>query len=192
MPKHNPKSSNKSRITALAVAVIILVVGVVTFILFRPDGMLNRQAQQGADTTQPAKSEPPIAETPSTDIDDKRYLVLEEWGVRFEVPEGLEGVRYYKTSDNLYQFTTQRVEALGDICDEPNDRGTDASRLGGLGRTTKPDWNTDENPPLGGGAIEGYYYYYQGAQSICSTRDVDAQYQDKQLIESMIKSLGRA
>ena len=203
MPKHNQKPAKQHKIILVTVAVLVLVVGLVAFALFHSGGILNSRVQQPEADTSPPVLQSPVAETPSGISSEGRYLVLEDWGVKFEVPEGLSGVRYYRQNSNIYpelksvanewyEFSTARVEALGgkgdNICVEPNDRNLPASRLGGVIRST--EILPIETRPLNGQPIGDYYYYYYGSsQSVCSVDSTDIQQADLSAVHEMIKSI---
>lgn len=88
------------------------------------------------------------------------YVVIEEWGVRFKLVEGLEGVEYFQPKDiDGFTFTTNKLTELPN-CAEQSGRVV----LGLLSR------NQTILPAYGGvlKQINGYYYQYQGPQSTCS------------------------
>lgn len=187
MPKHNSKRTDNRKYIILAIITVILIGSVTSFALFSSGGVFNSQTQQSEASPQPTPLQTPDTQDLS-DISDTHYLTLEDWGVKFEIPNGVGELKYYKDG-NFYSFTTSRVEALGDLCVSPNDQGVGAVRLAAIGRTMEPDWNIEENPPLGDRVIGGYYYYIIGSQSLCSSKGADIQTADKKLIESIFKTI---
>jgi hypothetical protein len=119
------------------------------------------------------------------------YLVLENWGIKFKLPENSGEIRYYKedvTNDNdsseLYSFTTKRVEELGEYC-SPDSR-EDPIRLAFISRS---DIKLDHilNATLANNEpINGYYYYMAGTQNLCANKGDELQTTDKSMIEKML------
>lgn len=207
MVKNN--STKKSKIIIL-IALVLVLVGIVIFvILYRPGGVLSQNVQEGIDTNEPAQpgaQNPTSPDEPKDVTLDKRYLVLEDWGVQFIIPEGLEGIRYYKVNGTggrddayYYEFTTERVELLGGQCREPAEHSVPGViRLVSVSRyTSKLDLgNRGSQPALMNeeNTINGYYYYRSTTQSDCRNND-DSEAsakllrQDVLLLESMIQTI---
>lgn len=130
---------------------------------------------------------------------NKGYLVLSDWGVKFKLNDSLKNtqVKYYKVSDSdwgdVYEFTTSRVEALGEGCVVTHsvlgDQG--ATRLASLFRLNKPN-TIEASPPILIRQIDDYYYYYRGAQATCSSTGLDLQSADLTNVVDMLKGLEKA
>lgn len=191
MVKNN--STKKSKFIIL-IALVLVLVGIVIFvILYRPGGVLSQNVQEGIDTNEPAQpgaQNPTSPDEPKDVTLDKRYLVLEDWGVRFTIPEGLEGVKYYKKHDWGYYFTTERVEAIGsqdgDICDGSS---SGAYTLVAVSRTKEALPKETDPKPLPNTPIDGYYYYWDGSHSVCSDKSMDIQTEDRKKIETMVQTI---
>jgi len=118
------------------------------------------------------------------------YFVLDDWSIKFKIPDGLTGIKYYKVSDS-YELTTSRVEDLGGDCKEPaDDEVPGVIRLGGIGRKSDP---VDSEYVLmlnDGEPISGYYYWYSAAQSTCAYDDPEGlQAIDRDLLSNMVNSI---
>lgn len=167
-------------IAVLAVAVIGLVVW--RFIDANTATSNNTQAEQIGDTTQTTTNQTTI----DTSIDqNKGYVVIDDWGVRFKSENNLT-VKYYKQAvdgEEVYEFTTATVEALNG-CSGKYDSGRIAGSLGTVSRTnSKLTTNETQSPPValhGGQAINGYYYYYFRPQALCSISDSDGSVEQQQ------------
>ena len=138
---------------------------------------------------------------PKDDKDEnKGYVVLSDWGVKFKMPTNIGEVTYYKKTapenrqgvKEYYEFSTKRVEELGGQCIEPNDIGF-VIRLASLSRSQN---NPEPNPtypsqvPVNEGkAINGYYYYAEGGHSVCATEGYTdgIQKQDRDTIYQMLQ-----
>lgn len=125
----------------------------------------------------------------STNDSEKQYLVLEDWGIKFKLPQTESEIVYYKEEANgveYYDFTTRRVEALGGICAESDDQGS-VTRLGSISRSSTKNedhpsaYAINDNEPLG-----DYYYYNSGAQSLCADASPEIQAEDRKLVNDML------
>jgi hypothetical protein len=123
------------------------------------------------------------------------YLVLKDWGVEFAIPKGMSTILQYELNASpnnegivtYYEFSTQRVEALGGQCGA-SDPVLGVVRLALLDRTRTQIENdssggvaTNNNKPL-----NGYYYYASSAQSTCSNNGIDQQLQDRSALYKML------
>lgn len=125
---------------------------------------------------------------------NKGYLVLKDWGIKFKIPETKSEIVYYKVQIDdgfFYDFTTKRVEALGENCVDGNSPGG-ATRLGAVGRsTTKKTDNIGSRPfnrnneAMG----DGYYYYLSYTSALCADTSGDIQGEDRAVIVNMLDSL---
>lgn len=195
--------SSQTKLIAVVVIAVLLIFAIVAAFYTKVGNIFLRQ-DQGADSdmnTTRVEVTPAATGGPAA---PERYLVINDWKVEFEVPVGLDGVKYYKKTgspypelssvDNeFYQFTTQRVESIGgkgdNLCIEPNDRGQTSPRLGGLIRSTGV--LPVGSDPLNASPINGYYYYYDmsGSGSLCSKINTDLQQRDLESIQSMLKTI---
>lgn len=124
----------------------------------------------------------------------ERYLVLEDWRVKFKISSDIDEVRYYKKTDpnpdvnEYYELSTKRVENLGERCVEPNMDGY-ATRLASIERSKVkiegPHPSTayvNNNEP-----INGYYYYVSRPQSLCASGNVEMQMSDTNLLHELLQ-----
>jgi hypothetical protein len=71
-----------------------------------------------AKTAQPPPSPTNQTKKPTDPSEDGKYLIIKEWGVRFELPEDLRGDIYYKTAGNditkleRASFASTRLDSL--------------------------------------------------------------------------------
>jgi len=124
------------------------------------------------------------------------YLTLKDWGVKFKIPEGLVGVKAYKRpfpensrgfSNSSYEFTTERVEALGQWCSAITEGSNTVTRLGGISRSSqKQSEYVSAAPANDNNSVGGYYYYVSGGQATCSSEGNDLQLQDLRAINDML------
>lgn len=128
----------------------------------------------------------------SGDISDstKGYLVLEDWGVKFKQPSdiGSSTINYYLTSDGSYEFTTSKIEALGQDCSH------DSSHFMPQYYVTR--MTSAPNPEAASGGvllkkIENYYYNLNSSQAPCSdvTGASNVFNTDRPVLESFLKTI---
>ena len=119
------------------------------------------------------------------------YLVLKDWGIKLKIPETKSEIVYYKVDNEdgpNYEFTTKRVEALGDSCVEPSKQGS-VARLGVLiRRLTKLDEPYSPNPANNNEPLNGYYYYVAGINAPCAMDSPEIQLEDRNLINDMLRN----
>ncbi|SHV14454.1 Uncharacterised protein [Mycobacteroides abscessus subsp. abscessus] len=186
-------TSNNNKKTLLIALGVVVVIALGGIFYWQNDKQLST-----ADTTGSSQTTGDNVETKNPDLADPgtpagaEYLILEDWGIKFKLPPKLGEVRYYKVGEN-YEFSTRKVEALGQQCVEPSNRDY-VTRLGYLSRTTKlPDHSVGSISPVNDGQpINGHYYMYGAGQSICSTEGGDVQKADSNLIYEMIKTIEAA
>jgi len=124
------------------------------------------------------------------------YLMLKDWGVKFKIPAGLKDVKAYKDIASVdsqeaiefYEFSTGRVEAIGQWCSARTAGKSNVTRLGIVDRTKKKQKEIVSAVPVNGNnPIGDYYYYMSGAQATCSDEGTDTQGQDMRLIVDMLQ-----
>ena len=136
---------------------------------------------------------------PKEEVDlNKGYLVLEDWGIKFKLPDSGSEVRSYKLPvkpndmgfTEIYEFTTKRVEELGGRCAKATSDGS-AIRLALLQRT--PQYLDEVTGTIrlnDGQPINGYYYFLTGAQSVCSDGNDEVsgqiQIEDRKLVTDLL------
>ena len=122
-------------------------------------------------------------------VDEAKYLILDDWGVRFKLPQDGVSVLYKKTTGNgmvTYGFNTQAVDALGGYC-------TLDKASGGLAAVTREsaklvDYASmkplNNNEPIG-----GYYYYMSGSQAPCSDSNQALEMSERQKLMNMLETI---
>ena len=183
------KNSQNQTGSAHVVVIIILVVailGLLGFIFWQNFMMPNSKTVE-----QPKLIQQEVKEESKSTVDlNEGYFVLDDWGIKFKIPQGLTGIKYYKVG-NTYELTTNRVEDLGGDCREPAvDEVPGVIRLGGIGRQNEPI-NSEYLPKLNDGKpIGGYYYSYYAAQSTCAYSDPEGlQMIDRSLLLNMVNGI---
>lgn len=193
------RSSPSKRPIVIASVMILTLLAVVLFLFVYRDKIpfLNTFNTLSSSSPQTEPSAAP-AEQPNEQPIDKQYLVLEDWAVKFKIPNGLTEVKYYYNAEyDSYDFTTERVEALGGQCKEPPEYPVPGViRLISVARGNKP---VEEGRPTGLVGIPlndnvnlgGYYYRYNGAQSSCAngSDDEGIQSKDRELLRSMVNTI---
>jgi len=169
----------------IIIILIIAILGVLGYVAW--NNLLAPKSN--SQTAQNDTKSPQVPEKNTVDDPNKGYLVLKDWGVKFQIPDGLTDVKYYKVDGyDSYELTTSRVEDLGGDCTTPPvDKVPGVIRLDGLSRTqTKREEFMSSQPANNNEPINGYYYIATGGQSLCSNEGVDIQKQDRDLIYQMI------
>jgi len=180
----------------IVIIIVIALLGVLGFVFWNS---ISQKAVNDATTDTPTSStagdEPQrIAPSPET---DKDYLDLQEWGVKFKLPSQSYGITYYQLltngsglargfDDHYYEFSTKEVENLGGECVDSGD-GT-VIRLASLSRSKNKIETQGAILVNDGQPIEGYYYYLQGAQSTCSSDNINLQSQSRDSLVELLKS----
>ena len=188
MPKPTRKSTKKR---TLIIAAIIITALLTAFILLHQSGALRGITGQSHTPTEPS-DQPASPTEPAPQPPEEQYLVLEDWGVQFEIPEGLEP-KYYKTYDErnnreIYEFTTRAIENLGGACIEPNNEGLHPPRIILLRETDA----MQDRIPLRNSPIDGYYYYLTGSPYYCSDHGDRLQDADMKSLLSMLETISVA
>jgi hypothetical protein len=136
----------------LIVVVILIVALVLSLVLWRV-------LEVGKNKVQPA--------TPKGDssqkAESKEYVTIREWGIRFKVPEALQGAEHFKplhTTGDSFTFTTPALAASAYECRQVSGNIV----LGLLTRSTQQDPQWGESIAK----IGNYYFLYRAPQSACS------------------------
>lgn len=181
------RNQNGSALVVVIIFAVVAILGVLGYVAWS-----NFFAPKDDKVTQTTTSVQVDEDTVAVDPNEG-YLVIEDWDVRFKLPENSGEIRFYKDSGSDtegYSFSTKRVEDLGERCVEPNDIG-EVIRLAGLNRSTElPDEDPiypRDVPVNEGKPINGYYYYAFGAQSLCAVNGSGAtQAEDRNMIYEML------
>lgn len=153
----------------------------------------NPPAQQ----LQTAQTQQPETQTPIQQTNN--YLIIKEWGIKFEKPAGMEDLKYLlkfnTASDGAVYFSTQKLLDLDKnfnagktSCD------VDQAPIGALGRTKNLPGPNDRQIPTNT-KIGAYYYWFDGSQAACSENKQVVELETKQtssLSVSIRKSLKSA
>lgn len=114
------------------------------------------------------------------------YLVLEDWGVKFQLPTDLGSnvITYHKATDltDGYYFSTQRVEAQGGAC-VPTGQGY--TSMGAITRQNSLATGVSYGPVLVD-KIGAYYYYYSHPQATCGDNVANAEVEDAGMLQVML------
>lgn len=96
----NKKTLARLRIAVICFAVVLVISsGVFTFLTIKSN---NENAKlQDAITSQQSSPEPPII---TETLDETKYLVVKEWGIRFQVPPQFASLSYKIVTDNRLEF----------------------------------------------------------------------------------------
>lgn len=120
-------------------------------------------------------------------IPENEYLILEDWGIKFKIPEGSSGIKFYKFANiDAYDFSTDRVEALGGLCVDPE--VGEAVRLASIGRLPTRSENTTSTAFFIDQPIDGYYYHVQGSQAACAESEYKMQSEDRLMLFEMLSN----
>jgi hypothetical protein len=145
------------------------------------------------DTKPVASSDGTAITTPAKQVDDssKDYIFLKDWGVKFKIPESKSEIIDYAVQNEFgthYEFTTRRVEALGENCVKPNGQGP-AGTLGAISRSaTKIEEPMGSEAVNNNEALNGYYYYVSASQAPCASASHDIQSEDRSTVVRMLLS----
>lgn len=173
------------------VIIAVLALAVIGLLVWRFVDSNNKKTEEATTSTQTEQSTETKDNTKQSvqeaDLNEG-YIVLEDWGVRFK-PSGGTRFSYSKTKDgDYYRFSTSVLENLGKYCEASE---------GGKGTvfrspTKDPSDSVVYGLPLNNGqAINGYYYFMQGPQSMgCGDYEPNQQQIDTELAQAaLIKSL---
>ncbi len=124
--------------------------------------------------------------------DSSNSIVLEDWGIKFDISEydlPTGGITYRKSINNheAYEFSTARVEALGQRCSTPDGR-----KLATISRVHtaagEQPLELQGTPINESNPIDGYTYYTNSAQATCSDEGMSVQIDDMQLLLRIISN----
>lgn len=179
--------SKGSAHVVVTVILVIALLGAVGFIFwqnFIKTELVSQTKVEVQDKTSDVKKD-------EVQDENEGYVVLREWNVRFKLPQGSEEIVYYPAQTQVgahYEFTTKRVENLGEGCVEPGVNGI-VTRLGYLSRSQTKNQElhgsvaANNNEP-----IDGYYYYVSAAQSTCAEQSLEIQSADRTLVTEILKA----
>jgi hypothetical protein len=102
-----------------------------------------------------------ISNNSSTNISTASDLTIQEWGVQFQKPAGMDDLEYAITANDIIKFSTQQLQNLNQDC------APATGAIGALSRskngTLDGDFSTSTSAPIG-----GYYYYFTIPNGPCS------------------------
>jgi hypothetical protein len=191
MAKTVSSKKNPKRVLIVISIVAVLLVGALLLSMYlRQTSIFSSINSSSSPESIPMTPTTPEQQTPGV---DGNYLTIQDWGVKFEIPLGLNGIKYYKVANHdSYEFTTKRVEDLGDQCNTSTTNET-VIRIGGVSRrdTPRPESQYTAPYPLNNNNdLGGKYYTYSMTQSSCSTNDPNGfQQRDRQLLEEMFMTI---
>lgn len=167
------------------VIAVILFVGLVGAVGFAAWQGMQKKTDNNVETpktSSAADSSKKIDTTPTPD----EYFRIASWGVKFRYTDAVKKVTSYKVDAmDGYDFSTPKVEALGERCDA----GSDAVYLVRLSRETKKIENPYDTPLNDNRPINGYYYYLAAGQSLCSNAQGTLQQQERDNVIEMLKGI---
>ncbi|MDR0957173.1 MAG: hypothetical protein LBM09_01185 [Candidatus Nomurabacteria bacterium] len=154
----NEKANNIWKTMGIILIIVLVIAGSGVGFLIKQNGDINKELSDSKDKVNSLQDQINEAENDSNESTaetnrDERYLVMEEWGLKFKIPTGIEDVKYVIDGDMAYfvarPFDTVYVSDL-DIEDHA---------IGTLFRSK--DSKIDS---IGSGIVEGkkvgdYYYY---------------------------------
>ena len=115
----------------IIVVIVAAVLGALGYVFWQ--NFINKDTSEITNDSKQTTTQ--SAETPANPVEQPKdstegYLVLEDWGIKFKLPEDSGEIRYYKenvTNDNgsfdYYSFSTKRVEELGEQCSADSEKG---------------------------------------------------------------------
>ena len=146
------RSKGFSAITIIAIVAIVILAGLVAWRIYAPHKKQPQQSTVGKESSQPE-----LTDKPNLD-----YLLINEWGVRFKLNQGLSDIKYFKPIDiggDAFSFTTDTLEKTSVNCSSSEGKIV----LGLLTRSVTPE-------PAAGqvlAEINGYTYQYRAPQATC-------------------------
>ena len=121
------------------------------------------------------------------------WLVVDQWGIKFEIPSGLYDVKYEieNRDDGSYLYFSSKQ------MDEKCDAGTASGSIGAMGRyTTEEYYNiSSEMPSVGARVnvrpIDGYIFTYSHPQATCSADEATQALQTEQidLVQQLVDTM---
>ena len=125
MIKYFQKQAGSAHVVIIVV-IVAAVLGALGYVFWQ--NFINKDTSEITNDSKQTTTQ--SGETPANPVEQPKdstegYLVLEDWGIKFKLPEDSGEIRYYKenvTNDNgsfdYYSFSTKRVEKLGEqSCD---------------------------------------------------------------------------
>ena len=182
----------------MGVSLLVIIASFSGYLIYQ-NGVKQKNSNVGETNSPLSPSDQnPVEVKPGEKPADGQYLVLNDWGVKFKIPNGLSSVKYYYNDEyDSYDFTTERVEALGGQCKEPPEYPVPGViRLISLMRNDNPVEEgqptglvgvpLNDNKPLG-----VHYYRYNSAQSSCTNGPDDQGFQgkDRDLLRNMVNGI---
>lgn len=152
------RSKEKNVILWALAAVIIIALAVAGYVFMQNDA--NRQSSNTANTDTPSapSRKNPIGENLGEELSDDRYIVLEDWGIKFKKDVKLLNTNMLvtKSEEEVYYLTTSRIQSLGGRCmEEPYNITVNLSRQS---ERPSPPWTPGNHPPVNENPINGYFY----------------------------------
>ena len=166
-----PKKFNKNVILILAVVIALFAtVGVAAYFLaFKPEETpktTDNTSQTETEKTETesvkqTETEKPTeqVEQPKTEVSNKGYLVVKQWGLRFKIPQGMADIQYRIQGDKVYFYgkpSSPKVEYRSDYDADKQGKYV----LGYLKRSKEANISNDWGSVSG--KQVGDYYYYTG------------------------------
>jgi hypothetical protein len=157
--KNNGNFFTKNHIILIAFTIILAVAGISVF----TTGPKNIQDKTKKETTTKSNYEEKQPD-PEPDL-NAGYFVVQEWGLRFKVPSGLEDIRYSISGDTLAFYGKPAGSNVQYVADyDKFEEGIPTHALGVVYRSDQP------TKPYMSDSVEGkklgdYYYYTDWAFS---------------------------
>lgn len=182
------KEPNKSNSKLIAIGVAIgLLVAVLVFVVWqnffvdKDDNTDKTTVSQQETTTDPAPEDEP-AET----ADDKKYVVLKDWGVKFDAPTDGTEVEWAAIDNKSVGFKTSNVSGSQDICSAAQ------GASGGVVRSQNESLKrgADGSPVSNGELVDGYYYSFVFPQgSSCDGVSDQVNTQESRRVRDLLQTL---
>ena len=174
MIKHSQNQTGSAHI--VIIISILVIIGALGFVFW--NNIQNKTQPASIQTTNTTK-----------DSTAAEYLDLPYWSVKLQVPEGLDlsNLVYNKThiaeGPEFYGFSTNRVKAQGDICDN--------EAVGNLVVLNRSLIKTGGGLLITEEPVKGYYYFLDDTpvESSSNCLKTDIAVQDRALIDKLVRSL---
>lgn len=185
--KKNTEQTGSAHI-GIVIILVILVIGLLGFVFWNNVHGKNQTTQVVTDTNTSTSVKPNTTVGP---IIAQESLSVNDWSIKFMIPAGLvkSDVDFYKVqvgeAPMYYGFTTNRVRAQGDLCDN--------QVTGNLITLNRSSTKNGNGTLINKNAIGGYYYYESSSSDEidptpeCLTTSIAVQ--DHTLLDDMINSL---
>lgn len=184
------KVSRKWKITAvIAIFLTLIFAAAAAFLVYWCSEQKTEIENLKTAISQMIQGEEGQADSDETaDATKNNYLVVDEWGIKFELPEGLNDITYRIENSGGVGYLRLSSGQLNESCMSID------SPLGTIGRYTSSyyDNNSQQLPSrLNYSPINGYVYTYSHPQSSCSSVQevVNLQNEQLELVKSMIDAL---